>query len=207
MGTIFNPADINTFATLSNGNLTVTGNNATSNGGVRGTTQYSAGKVVLGFKNITITDSLDYIGVGLITDTLGLANGSQDQAIMCGIPGNAWAKFSGGFIGNTGPITGETQFGANSSVDIALDLTNNSFWFRYNGGAWFGTNNTTADPATNTAGAGLSPGSRGVALYPYVRVTNSGTITLNPTPTSLPSGFSAWDVIPPFRRSSGLIIT
>ena len=188
----FNPADINANAALSNANLTVTGVNA-SNGGVRGTKGYSSGKVVIGFTNVTVTDNLDYLGVGTLLDTLGLASGTQDQAIMCGQPGNAFTSFSDGTLGTVNPPTLETSWGANCSLDLALDLVNNKFWWRYNGGGWFGSNNTTANPATNTAGWSLGATTIGKTLYPYVRVTTaSAHMTLNPNPTNLPAGFSAW---------------
>jgi len=121
-------------ASLSNSNMTVTGTNGV-NGGIRGTQSHSSGKVMIQFSLLCTgsVDGLDYVGVGTAADTLGLASGSQDQAIMI----SSMAVFSDGFITNNGGTGGwPTAWVTNPEtvLDLAIDFTAGTFWFRYDGG-------------------------------------------------------------------------
>jgi len=171
--------------------MTVTGTNGV-NGGIRGTQSHSSGKVMIQFSLLCTgsVDGLDYVGVGTAADTLGLASGSQDQAIMI----SSMAVFSDGFITNNGGTGGwPTAWVTNPEtvLDLAIDFTAGTFWFRYDGGNWNGS--ATANPATNIGGYALGAGTVGKALLPYVRCTNANcSITINTGPGSLPSGFSTW---------------
>ena len=168
--------------TLSNGNLTAAANSA-SNGGALGTTPKSSGKWMLTFDNVTMSDGLDYVGIGLSTNTLGLASGNQVQAILT----QEGAEFSG-----TGSSALEyssfTSLPANCTIDLCVDLTALLMWFRVNGGNWNGS--PGADPGSNTGGNAMGAGP---SFLPYTRLTSTSTsVTLNSNPASPPSGFSAW---------------
>lgn len=186
MATTYNPADKNAAITLTGGNLVATGNSA-SNGGVRGTTSHASGKVMLSFTNVNLSgNSLDYVGVGIAADTLGLASGSQIQVIVI----DSGTAFTGdGSAASTFPDFGTLS--TNCTIDLCLDLGAQLFWFRINGGNW--NNFAPDDPATGTGGHAIrSPGT----FLPYVRLTTAtSTATLNPSPASPPAGFTAWDVV------------
>lgn len=186
MATTYNPADQNAAVTLSGGNLIATGNSG-SNGGVRGTTSHATGKVMLSYTNVNLSgNSLDYVGVGIAADTLGLASGAQIQVILI----DSGTAFTGDGSGAS-TFPDFATLPTNCTVDLCLDLGAQLFWFRINGGNWNGS--PTADPATGTLGHAIrAPGT----FLPYVRVTTAtSTATLNPTPASPPVGFTAWDVV------------
>jgi hypothetical protein len=188
MSTTWNPGDL-TNVTLSGGNLIATGNSA-SNGGVRGTTGKSSGKWMISFTSVDLQgagDNLDYVGVGSLADTLGLASGGQANQIICIQTNTAFSPGTGGQGMGSG-LTG----GANT-VDLCIDFTNGKFWFRVNGGNWNGTfGGASADPGANIGG--LTIGTLTAALFPYARLTTATShATLNPTPSTPPTGFTAWD--------------
>lgn len=199
MGTTFNPSDINANIALSGGNLVATGLNS-SHGGARGTgPTKSSGKWMLTFTNVEFgtADNLDYVGLGTLTDTLGLAQGTQDQVIIC--------QSGTSFSGTGSSVLTYTNFpaitGSGHTIDLCVDLTNALFWFRVNGGNW--NNSSSANPATGTGGNAIAANG---AKVPYVRMTNTAaTVTLNPTPASPPSGFATWDV-PSTTTSQGHIV-
>lgn len=188
MGTTWNPSDKTSDMVLSNGNLTVATNlNNGTHGGARGTTGKSSGKWMLQFTGVTLntSDQLDYVGIGTLADTLGLAQGSQDQVILIangtaysgdGTSAFNWLDFS--------------NLPASCTVDLCVDMGAQLFWFRINGGSW--NNSGTADPA---AGTGGHPIKATGTKFPYVRLTNTpNAATLNPVPASPPAGFLTWDV-------------
>lgn len=182
-GSAFNPADKLNIA-LTGTNLIATSTSA-SNGGVRGTTSHSVGKWMLSFSAVSIgsTDTLDYVGIGTLADTLGLASGSQVQAIL--------TKVGTAFSGNGGSAASYPDglaIPAAATVDLCVDLPNLLFWFRVNGGLWNASG--TANPATGVGGHAMLLGG---TFVPYVRITTVGqTVTLNTTPASPPAGFAAW---------------
>lgn len=182
--TTFDPGNKTASLVLSNGNLTATAPAVSGNEGGKGTTSKNAGKVMLSFINVTITDGLDFVGVGTAGATNGLADGSQDQAIMI----QSGACFSGGFAGSGHP----TSIPAAATIDLCIDFAALRFWFRVNGGNW--NNNGSANPATNVGGFVMSTAN---AKFPYVRLRNGGRCTLDPAPSVVPSGFTAWDGAPP----------
>ena len=185
--------------TLTGGNLIATDSNA-SNAGVRGTGSHDStlgGKYQLQFTNVTLVDSLDYIGIGIAADTLGLAQGTQIQCIL--IPNGT--SFSGDGAGGSNSLASSATVPAAATVDWCFDFTNMKFWFRVNGGNWNG--DATANPVTNTNGRVI--GHSGVFM-PYIRLTGvTATATLNPSPGSLQTGFTAWDVPTPTRTSMTVI--
>lgn len=195
MTTTWNPSDKTANLNLTNGNLTATGGN-TSNAGARGTTGKSSGKWMLQFTNVVMgqLDSLDYVGIGTLADTLALANGSQDQVILCANGSD--------FSGTGSAATSFNDFSASwsatsATVDLCVDLTAQLYWFRVNGGNWSGTSvpATNNNPATGVGGHTINATG---TKYPYVRLTGTAaTATLNPTPASVPAGFSPWDVSTP----------
>lgn len=187
MATTFNPADINANIALSGGNLIATGLNA-SNGGARGTGPgHSAGKLLLRYTSVNLVDGLDYLGIGTLADTLGLASGQQVQAIII----QQGTQFSGDGAGGVLSYGGFTSVPLGDTVDLAVDITGLLMWFRLNGGNW--NNNGSANPGTGTLG---NPMKAGGTFLPYVRLTNtSAFLTLNPTYAgdATTTGFAPWD--------------
>ena len=190
----FNPADKTANIILSAGNQIATCNNS-SNGGVRGTASHSTGKWMLEFNNVTIgtVDTLDYVGIGIAADTLGLASGAQIQVILI----QAGTSFTGnGSSANSFPDGLTITAGA--TVDLCVDLSSALYWFRVNGGNW--NNSGTANPATGVGGHTITTVG---TFLPYVRITTNGnTVTLNTSPSSPPSGFTAWDFVAPLPQTS-----
>lgn len=188
MATTFNPADQNAFVTLSNGNLTATGNSG-SNGGVRGTSSHgpSTGKFTLQFTNVTINgDLIDYIGIGSLADTLGLANGSQPNQIIMISDGLIFDPANNGAAGGT-----DVRVGTHT-IDFAFDFVNALVWIRGDGGDWNDT--TGGDPTNPSTGHGVAMGSLTAALFPYVRLTSSASFcTINPSPGFTLTGYQSWD--------------
>jgi len=199
MSTTWNPADKTSDMTLSGGNLIATAS-AGTNAGARGTTSHATGKWQLQFTACTLGDSLDYIGVGLSTDTLGLAQGSQEQVIKV-LTGTT---FSGDGLGGTNALTGDA-IPAGATVDLCLDFTALKFWYRVNSGDWNGPSNPTANPATGVGGRTIGAAN---TYFPYIRLTGAGkTATLNPSPSSPQSGFTQWDVpVTPHPKTSMTVI-
>lgn len=178
-----------TNVTLSNGNLTATHSNTTSNSGVRSASQQSSGKYYFEVTATQTAGSGDCVGVITAAGTYTnlVTNGSN-----CGVQyraGAIWANnanstLSGGNIAN-GNIVG-----------VAVDLDNDKIWFQQFFG-WNGLAVTSENPATNTGGVSISSFS-GTTLSPAVgfAATASGNFTANFGATTfkgnVPSGFSAW---------------
>jgi hypothetical protein len=87
-----------------------------------------------------------------------------------------------------------TTFTTGDVVDVAVDMVNDSIWFRVNGGVW---NISGGDPATNAQPIGMR-GLSSTTLYPAFEAdyTNGSVYTewtINTTSAySVPNGFQFW---------------
>src|SRR6516162_2503748 len=187
VATTWNSADLSG-VTLSNGNLTMTGN-AAANDGVRSTTFRTSGKYYAEFTgNAVFASGSDGVGVALGSASLTtLASNATGAALIYASVGNIW--FNGSYTGVT--VSNFTT----SVVGVALDLGNKRIWFRVAGGNWNG--NATYDPATNVGGIDISSIFPGAGAYLAGCVNRVGdATTINPGSSgfayAIPSGFVAW---------------
>jgi hypothetical protein len=182
----------NTLVALSNGNLTVTHNNTTTNAGAISTAAKSTGKY---YFEITIQTSTGgvYNGIGAISSAwTGVFSSSQGSSNLTGVnPGtsNSLIYSNGSSTGiSLGPVAVGNVF------CFALDLTARLAWVRKNNGSW--NNSGTADPATGIGGVTIAPT---VTFRPYVSFATSSVSTDAITANfgasafaySVPSGFTA----------------
>jgi hypothetical protein len=142
-----------TNATLSNGNLTATHSNSTTNSGARTASVKTTGKY---YFEVTINLNAALSGIEILKSSAAYATGgtfvSETVVLVGSGGGNPFGQIlvdsgSTGFA--LGAITGATTLG------VAVNFTNTLVWFRIApSGNWNG--NGTADPATNTNGAALA---------------------------------------------------
>ena len=190
--TTFAPATLSN-ATLSNGNLTVTGNGG-GVGGAASTSYKSSGKFCVSFTINQSTANTDFIGIqdNTVPGYPAVTNGSPGHYAGWWIKNNQ--------ILNSGGSQGALQAaGVNgNSLNIAVDIGNGTCWYQLlnpTAGNW--NNDASANPATNTNGK--------VCAYtnvaPMFGISNIGSpstgdgVTANFGATAcsgqLPSGFSA----------------
>lgn len=188
--TTWNSADKSANISLSNGDLTATATSA-SDGGVRGTSSKSTGKLYVEF-----TVGANF---GTADGSFGITTGSSNLATI-GVNGASgfYVYQQSGNIWASGSSTGKSLGGYTTGdvVSMAVDFTNMRGWFRKNGGNW--NNDGTADPATNTGGVDISGTFGSAAAYLVQTSNNNGAAaTLNCGAQSLsrpmPSGFDTWD--------------
>ncbi len=102
---------------------------------------------------------------------------------------------SGGVWYNAVQVSTVAAVASTNVVSIALDLVNNTIWFRTNAGNW--NNNVVNNPATNTGGLSIaSLMAAGYGLHPYLGFYfNNDQSTINFGDTTFaqtaPSGFNA----------------
>jgi hypothetical protein len=190
----WNPADISSGMSLSNGNLTASsvGFVATS---VRSTTSYSAGKICFEVAAPTITTGWT---VGVANSTFALNNpagvGVDTNAI--GIDPNSPGASQGIFFNNSAASSGATQSVNGEIVTVCVDFTNKLFWatdkvMRAASQPW--NNSASASPATGTGGVPFT-----ASTGPWFMIFNeyeAGVGVLNatgPFAVTTPSGFSPW---------------
>lgn len=180
----WDPAALVNGATLSGGNLTISGSGAGNNGG-RATGNQSNGKFYIEFTYTWSSASYDY-GGGFTT---GAAAISPNPTPGVNLDQSAVIYVNGSAVGNLGSgLTTGTIAGA------ALDLSNSLVWFR-RGPAANWNNSGTANPATGTGGISI-PGS--TTWFPFAGFTgifggqsltaNFGDSAFN---GAVPSGFTA----------------
>jgi len=178
-----------TNVTLSNGNLTATHSNTTSNSGVRSASQQSSGKYYFEVTATQTTGTADCVGVITAAGTYTnlVTNGSN-----CGVQYRTGAIWSN----NVNSTLSGSNIANGNIVGVAVDLDNDKIWFQQFFG-WNGLALTSEDPATNTGGVSISSFS-GTTLSPAVgfAATASGNFTANFGATTfkgnVPAGFSAW---------------
>ena len=180
--TTWNPADKSTNITLTNGNLTATGDSSTSWLGVRSTDSKSTGKY---YFEITIN------AMGQWGSHIGLSDSS------CPLSGNQGSNSHCWFIDtDDGKVyPGGTSYGSHYSngdiLRLAVDLNTHKMWFGKNA-SWFG------DPVAET-GEAFSNLSGSLYLETSLATNTSppGQSTANFGSTSfgfeMPSGYSSFD--------------
>lgn len=185
-GVTLDPVNIDPGYTLSAGNLKVTGNGSAL-GVARSTTSHTTGKyyweVTLGTCSNTIVGACSSTQV--LTQYLSQTNSGM---------GNQ----SGWLTSGTGTLTGPANVSGHT-YGVAMDIGNGEMWIiDITGGSGQWNSNASANPATNTNGAGFPTGmTGGAALFAAITVAGSGDNgTFNfgnsayaGTP---PSGFSNW---------------
>ena len=103
----------------------------------------SVGKYMATFVQTFNVDPYDAIGIANHNANLNNYIGSDTNSLGYEQTGQVW------YNGN--PIaSGLSTWGLNDVIDVAVDNSNSTIWFRVNGGYW--NNNSNADPATNNGG-------------------------------------------------------
>ncbi len=201
--TTWNPGDKTANITLSNGNLTGAGTNA-SDGGVRSTaSKATSGKYYFEFTLVAVGGGDSGFGISTASATLtALANSATGGAIQ---------YFTSGIFYNGSFNTPGVGTVANGDVlCCALDLTNSRIWWRKNNGSWFGGSTSPGDPASNLLGLNISslfPTNTAFAAFTANSASCSGTVNFGDSAFAQtpPTGFVAWDLVR-VRRNEAFII-
>lgn len=187
-------ADKDTGIVLSNGNLTV-GSTVSSAGGVRATAGGASGGKYYYEVSFVAGTAGSNTGCGIIPAANSITNWAA-----AGTGGLINLNFSSGQIYYSGSSTGITlgSLFASHTICNAIDLVNNRFWARIDGGNWNGSG--TADPATNVGGINISSIFSGIAAYPAasmqaaVSPCSTANFGASSFAFSKPSGFSSFGV-------------
>ena len=138
--TAWDAANKSANVTLSNGDLTATGNNGgAGNGQVLGLDGYSSGK--------------HYFAVQITAINNNTVIGFSDEGFVLGSflittpDGIGWIQW--GDIAYNSTTYTSIGFGAGDILHFAIDIDNDLAWFRLNAGNW--NNSGTANPATGAA--------------------------------------------------------
>jgi len=174
MITTWNPADKSAGVILSNNSLTAQVSAAT---GVRGTTSHSAGSWCFDIIHNGGT------GAGGNAMLMGVANTTlnlnQDQETD--INQRSIAPFNGSIY--PGNLAYGTIFVTGDVIGVAVDLDKRTIKFSKNG-VFFANG---ANAFTTLPNGALFP------FLGYASGANNGIATLNCNPTTVPSGYTAWD--------------
>jgi len=185
--TTLNPADKkNINVVLSNGNLTVTGNDPVNNW-VRSTTPTTLKRYVE-FTCTTVANTINGLS-DLSAPTFPGAN-----ALSFGLFSNGFGSIAGTFP------DWKTPYASGNVLGMAVDLTAKLIWWRINGGIWNG--DPTANPATGVGGFSIAAYTGAVHyLIASGDLTCVSTVNFGATAfaAAAPAGFSPWD-IPPTGR-------
>jgi hypothetical protein len=160
----------NTLVAMSNGNLTVTHNNTSTNAGVISTSAKTAGKYYFEM-TLQVTTGNVYNGIGVMSSAWsGTFSSSQTTSNLTGVIPAAVSSL----IYSNGASTG-LSLGVASVGDVfcsAIDLTARLAWVRKNNGNWNASG--TANPATGVGGVIIAPT---VSFAPYVAFSASSVST------------------------------
>jgi hypothetical protein len=186
----WNPADAGTSITVSGaGNVIATYTGATfgSHFGVRSTTSHGSGKYYVEFTMAVGTSGNPIVGIADAGATIPTGYPGQtnygigyqnDNAVFL----NTGSNVTNGFMPTytTGDVIG-----------MAVDMGNNKIWWRKNGGSW---NGTTDDPTNPATGYNISSmvGPFFLAFSGLSQFAGGDGATINPTPSSPPSGYGNW---------------
>jgi len=185
-GIKWNPADQSN-VTVTGSGLIATVNNTGSVNGIRATTSKSgSGKWVVdftvnnqngGFYGFEIGGKNPYYDNGLGIYQLHIYSGG----VLFEEASGSWL-----FFDNTTLAGGYPAYGTPFTVRFFMDLDNGKFYVQING-----TNMGGCNPTAQTGGFSFTPSG---PLFPFFGGLYSGeSATLNPTPTSLPAGWSPWE--------------
>jgi hypothetical protein len=182
------PSDKAANLVLSNGNLTAAGGGGAQTG-VRSIASYSSGKYYaeFTFSALNASNYAKCLGIANSSWTLTASAGAANLTMLC--QGDPLLYSNGGNLGSTG-IT----LAASDVVSMAVDIGNQTIWFRQNGGNWNG--NVSNDPATNSGGKSFSAYAGAYFAAVNLAVSGPPTITANFGATAYtytpPSGFGNW---------------
>src|ERR1044072_4295607 len=172
--TTFNPSDLSSGITLTNGNLT-----ASSGGGsprsVRAVHGKLSGKYYYEFTTDTV-GSGGAFGLMYYTTLLNsIAFGGQGASPAIDV------VFSGGsiYLNQALDLNTSFTFANGNTYGVAVDLDNALIWFRLApSGNW--NNNASYNPATGVGGASFSSlASPALLFYPFAGFYNAGQVTAN----------------------------
>jgi hypothetical protein len=182
----WNPLDKGSGITLSDGNLTATGDSATLYG-VRGTQGHSgSGKYYFEVLVNSVTGGSANLDVGVANATYSLGAGVTFSS------GNSWgiANFPALLYGNGSTRLSGVSVSA-SVIAIAVDFSAGNIFIRYSASGWLPVA-TSSDPTT-----GANPAFSTIAgtLYPCVVCKSAGVTARFKAAAftlGMPSGYSAW---------------
>ncbi len=139
-----------TNVTMTNGNLTATHTNTTSNSGARSTSLKNSGKYYIEYQMSILTGQ--FTGCGILTAAGTLTNFVTDGTNCAAFYQGTGAIWSNGAA--QGALAGYT---ATDFIGLAVDLDNDKVWFRANSvGLWNNGLLAAQNPATNTGGFSIS---------------------------------------------------
>lgn len=191
-------------------NVTLTNSNHTAQGGSGGSLASGdqaqsiegkkSGKWYVEFTCVAVSGNVDGVGIvsswgvggGFIGDTIsGSAN-----------PAKGWGFYTNSNVvrgGSGQTAVNNATYGAGDVIGVAIDLDNQSIWWRKNGGSWIGTSGTPS-PVTNTGGFSLTTDlSLNARVYPAVQLSGSSakftgnfgaTAFSYPTPLGFTAGWT-----------------
>ena len=191
----FNPADMGTGITLSEGNFLATRNSgvAAAYRQAHGVTQHGTGKWYYELEVVRIV-TLVGMGLGATGDVLThfLGSGTFCMGVYTG------GHYEPGTIAN---YVGSGAMSVGDIVSVAVDMDTDKFWMRKNGGAWSGAVVGAGDPATGAGGKSINTGMIGASNIVISVVMHNGgsggdSVRLNsgnaPWAYTPPTGFSPW---------------
>lgn len=183
--TTLNPSDTAPGATLSNGNLTLTGSGGYL--GSRTVASASNGNKYWEVRADAITASPSQI-------VEGMASTTQSLTLFCGdtLQSIGWARDGNIYVGG-GSVAVIQGWAQGDTLSFVARLDDQTMFFRTNGGNW--NNSGTANPATNTGGIHFSTTGNG-PFFAFVQAQAIDKLTANfggsPYAQSVPAGCGNW---------------
>lgn len=186
--TTFDPVATSGGVTLSNGNLTATGNGGANFSAAVATIYKSTGKFYF-----EMTSSAGGVAIGL-----GIQNASA--GVNVAYPGSdsngiGWINDGRVLVNNSSIVSNIATWAAGNTMGSAVDLSNSKIWFRI-GSLWNNDVLANQNPATNTGGISLSTVIAGPYTPAISVVANGDAMTANFGNTAYaqtaPVGFGNW---------------
>jgi hypothetical protein len=176
----WNPSDMTSAITLSNGNLTLT-TTATANQGIRGTLSRSSGKFYFEYTQLAVAT----ISVGIADATHAFTAGLGLDNVSSGY------STSGVIYYATSSSVVVATYTVGDVIGVAVDITNRLIYYAKNG-IW----QNGANPSSGTGGLNYVTAA---AVFPawgmLAASVGSGTLNVGAKAFSYtpPTGFSSWD--------------
>jgi hypothetical protein len=194
--TTWDPSDKGANISLSGGNLiaTATGSSGATDQFVITSTSKSSGKSVL-----RLTGDLSDGGVfgtynqgGITLGSTSLEGNDTDSYHLYQSGDEFDLRYNGGRVAFEYPYSSfpTPADGSGDVLDVYLDLDNDLLYFKLNGTFLLNSEAADPDPTVPVGGIPIAHGTYFVYREIY---TNGVSLTLDPSPTGLPSGWSAWD--------------
>jgi hypothetical protein len=191
--TAFDPASTSASLTLSNANLTAAANADNFGALTRSVNSHSTGKYYAEFTvDFWLTGGVsgNAQGVGICDSTQGI-----DTYMGADVHGIAYYQ-DGTVQFNGGVLTTIMTFAVGNIISMAVDMGNQTIWWRVNGGNW--NNDAAANPATNTNGSSFA--GIGATLYAAMDIQEAtggpqqftANFGASAYAYAAPSGFGNW---------------